>query len=346
MTPNRKEQFDGVIGDYIVEVKNSISGARGLREAILSLSYILQEKPINKGILVISKSRLSSERIDLEWKKALNTFRLEIAERMYLVRTDQGEYEGLPTDFGIEEREQLQQIVSAEQANIGRTIGDRYSYFSIVKILSLRWLENKGPITILQMGNETGYSYPTIAKALNRLDRFIRRHSDRRIELSRFPSDEWARLVALGDDVRESHRFVDRSGKPRTTESLLKKLSGLNRRDIAIGGVYGAKHHDPGFDLVGSPRLDLTLSSYQKRADLEFIPLLDAALEPNGNFSEPPAVVVHVDRNPIPQFYKTESGLQYADPIECLLDLHEARLEVQAAEFLDELRRKRPSQYV
>jgi hypothetical protein len=43
------------------------------------------------------------------------------------------------------------------------------------------------------------------------------------------------------------------------------------------------------------------------------------------------------------QFIPRDGGLAWADPVECLFDLHEARLEMQAAQFLEALQRKRPA---
>jgi hypothetical protein len=37
-----------------------------------------------------------------------------------------------------------------------------------------------------------------------------------------------------------------------------------------------------------------------------------------------------------------DGGLAWADPVECLLDLHDARLEMQAKQLLDSLKAKRP----
>jgi hypothetical protein len=49
--------------------------------------------------------------------------------------------------------------------------------------------------------------------------------------------------------------------RPRSPEVLLQRLSELNRSDIAVGGVLGARHYFPGLDLVGTPRLDLVVHS-------------------------------------------------------------------------------------
>ncbi|MBK7091961.1 MAG: hypothetical protein IPH59_09630 [bacterium] len=343
MNTNPSPHKSATAGSYIVEVKETLSGARELREAILTLTYALQNSRTQEGLLVIVSSRMTSERIGSEWEKARGVFRPEIMKRAHVIRVEQGNYIGLPSNFGKKAKEQLDKIVTTSSAGKSRNRGSQFSHFEILRVLLLRWLNNEGPVTSRQVTIDTGYSYPTVAKALQRLNRYLRRNSDRRIELTRFPHDEWARLVSLTEDIRESTRFVDRSGRPRTTESLLKKLARLNREDIAIGGIYGAKFHVPNLDLIGSPRLDLTVSCSHKVADFEFVRQLDAALEQSDNFSEPPSVVVHVERSANPQFYIAQDGQQYADPIECLLDLHEARLEAQAAEFLDELIRKRVS---
>jgi hypothetical protein len=42
-------------------------------------------------------------------------------------------------------------------------------------------------------------------------------------------------------------------------------------------------------------------------------------------------------------FTPRDGGLAWADPVECLLDLHEARLEMQASQFLEALQRNRPA---
>ena len=113
--------------------------------------------------------------------------------------------------------------------------------------------------------------------------------------------------------------------------------------DLAIGGVLGARHYDPKLDLVGIPRLDLSQHSPRRRLDLGFIRSLDPALKLVEDPLEPATVVVHAVRHAHSLFSPREGGLQWADPIECLLDLHEARLEQQATELLDALEARRPS---
>jgi len=117
----------------------------------------------------------------------------------------------------------------------------------------------------------------------------------------------------------------------------------LNPPGLAIGGVLGAKYYYPNLDLVGTPRLDLSLHCPGKRLNLDFIERLDPALKRVEDPLAPANVVVHAVRQADAQFTPREGGLAWADPVECLFDLHEARLELQAGQFLDALQRQRPN---
>jgi hypothetical protein len=108
----------------------------------------------------------------------------------------------------------------------------------------------------------------------------------------------------------------------------------LHRPDLAVGGVWGAKHYHPDLDLVGSPRLDISLHCPAKGVDLSFVERLDPALEKTTRRDESAALAVHIVRRAVSFFHPGEGGIVWADPVECLLDLHEARLESQAREFL------------
>jgi len=61
---------------------------------------------------------------------------------------------------------------------------------------------------------------------------------------------------------------------------------------------------------------------------------LDPALEKATRRDESPTLVIHTIRRAESLFQPVENDLPWADPVECLLDLHEARLESQALEFL------------
>ncbi len=111
--------------------------------------------------------------------------------------------------------------------------------------------------------------------------------------------------------------------------------------DLAIGGVLGARHHDRTLDLAGTPRLDLSQHCPHRHLDLRFVRELDPALERVADPLAPATVVVHAVRHADPLFTPRKGGLQWADPVECLLDLHEARLDALAPQFLEALQRRR-----
>ena len=193
------------------------------------------------------------------------------------------------------------------------------------------------------LARTAGCSYPTVARALRPLGSLLERSSDRRVALRWFPKDEFARLLANADRARSTVRFLDQSGQPRSAESQLRRLEKLNPPGLAIGGVLGAKHYFFDLDLVGTPRLDLSLHCPGQRMNLDFIEKLDPALKRVSDPLQPASLVVHAIRHADALFTPRDGGLAWADPVECLLDLHEARLEMQASQFLEALQRNRPA---
>ena len=110
----------------------------------------------------------------------------------------------------------------------------------------------------------------------------------------------------------------------------------LHRDDVAVGGVLGARHYLPKLDLIGTPRLDLTINVFNRHESETLIRSLDAGLVP-AERGEMPHVVVHTVNRQASLFERDNRGSIWADQVECLLDLHEARLEAQALEMLDAL---------
>jgi hypothetical protein len=107
-------------------------------------------------------------------------------------------------------------------------------------------------------------------------------------------------------------------------------------QEIAVGGVLGARRVFPNLDLVGTPRLDLTIHCRSRQPNLDFVHRLDPALKPAGK-DESARLVIHTLRQPQVFFETDANGVVWADPVECLLDLHEMRFESQAAEAIESL---------
>ncbi len=199
-------------------------------------------------------------------------------------------------------------------------------------------------ITLNWIGEAAGCAYRAVAGTLESLGNAILRHSDRSVELRFFPKDAWGQLLATSAKSRMTMKYADSSGQPRSPDSLIRRLKKLQRSDIAVGGILGARHYYPGIDMIGTPRLDLAVHCPDKYADISFVEQLDPALKKEDNPEVPPALVLHFIRRKENIFGKSFDVLPWADPVECLLDLHEMKLEPQALDFLNTMISKEKNQ--
>lgn len=327
---------DAVMDDTVFEVLVETKDARRLRTTLMDLARVVStSKKIRRVILVLEEPGITQSRLQEEWRGAASVIRPEIFRHLSAVIRQSGKWSGIPGPPAASEVPLLEEILQHELSR--RPAGASRSseaHYEILRVLINRWMLGRGPLSIGSLMEISGASHPTVSRSVERLEHCLTRHSDRSVELRIFPRDEWARLVAVSDDVRATVRFVDRSGQARSPESLLRRLSSLGRQDLAVGGVWGAKHHQPSLDLIGNPRLDLSIHSARKAADLSFVESLDPALEKATRRDESPTLVIHTIRRAESLFQPAENDLAWADPVECLLDLHEARLESQALGFL------------
>jgi hypothetical protein len=327
---------DAVTDDAIFEVLVETKDARGLRTALMELARIANADKVRRVLLLLEEPTITESRLHEEWKGAASVLRPELFARLSVAIRQLGKWTGIPVPPAPSELSVLDEILrhelSRRPASASRS---SEAHQEILRILVHQWLLGKGPIAVNSLMKISGTSHPTVSRSLERFDHYLKRHSDRSVELRSFPSEEWARLLAVCDEVRGTVRFADRSGQARSPESLLRRMRQLQRQDIAVGGVLGAKHYQPSLDLVGNPRLDLSIHSGRKTADLSFVERLDPGLERTARRDESPTLVIHTIRRAESLFQPGEDGLSWADPVECLLDLQEARLESQALEFLN-----------
>lgn len=329
------------IGDALIEVKFGVDALRTLRTSIMQVAYAVGEDSNALGYIVLADSSISEERLRCEWERAAAVLRSDILQRLTLCLQTRNGIQGIPTGPNAETQRIILEVVEAER---GRSHTARTDYsFVIQKLLLHRWLTNPEPVTSDWLGRTAGCSYPSVARALNSLGSLVERTSDRRIVPFRFPEDAFSRLVATADRARSPILFMDQSGLPRSAESHLRRLERLGLSGLAIGGVLGAKQYVPNLDLVGTPRLDLSLHCPGKKLDVDFINHLDPALQRVNDPRAPARVVVHAVRHADPLFTPRDGGLVWADPVECLFDLIEARLYQQASQFLETLQRQRPA---
>jgi hypothetical protein len=329
-------RVDAMRGDTAYNVLLETKDARRLRTALMELARVASSNNIRHAVLVLEEPEISIPRLLKEWEGAVLVIRPELSQRLSLVFRQSGEWGGNPNPPKADEIQVLEEIIRHEISRRPISVSrNSEAHYEILRILIHQWLLGRGPTSINCLMEMSGSSHPTVARSLERLDHYLKRHSDRSVELRIFPRDEWSRLLAISDDVRATVRFADRSGQARSPESLLHRLRLLQRKDVALGGILGAKHYQPSLDLVGNPRLDISIHSGRKSADLAFVERLDPALEKITQRNETPTLVVHTIRRAESLFQPNDGEVPWADPVECLLDLHEARLETQALEFIN-----------
>jgi hypothetical protein len=339
--PQRHLEVDARVGNALIEVKFGVDSLRTIRTSLMQVAYPLSADPDCEGYVILVDSPITIERLRDEWERAATILRDGVLRRLTICLQADGRMTGIPRDPDVETQRILAEVVEVERGKMSTARTD-YA-FVVLKLLLYRWLTSGEPVTSEWLARTAGCSYPAVARALRPLGSLLERRSDRRVILRWFPKDEFARLLAVADRARSTVRFTDQSGQPRSAESHLRRLEKLNPPDLAIGGVLGAKHYYPELDLVGTPRLDLSLHCPGRRMNLDFIGKLDPALKQVEDPLTPASVVVHAVRHADAQFIPRDSGLAWADPLECLFDLYEARLDMQAGQFLEALQRQRPN---
>ncbi len=189
---------------------------------------------------------------------------------------------------------------------------------------------------------QVGCSAPTVIAALRELDARgeIERTKSRSVELRRLPRQTLDELVLRADRLRRTRWFVDRSGRANP-EALLRRLTRAKLDGFAFGGVTAARHYDPSLDVLGLPRIDVSLhTARHSKFDAGLLTRIDPALaEVPSSKSEPILVVHSVTR--AESLFEVAHGFPYADPAEVLVDLLELHLGAQASDFVKSLRSPR-----
>ena len=330
-------------GNRLIHVKSGATAVRTVRTALLQLAYAMRERPETAGFLVLPEVGVTRKRLEEEWRLAASVLRPDLLQRVTICIGEEDRFIGIPRDPDAETQVILSKAVRAEYPLASSPVTRSDSNFVITKVLLHQWLTDGKAVTTNWLAKTSGYSYPTVASTLHHLGSLIERESDRRIRLRSFPREEFARMLAVSDRARSTVRFADLSGQSRSVESHLRRLEKLGPANVGIGGVLGAKHYHSDLDLVGTPRLDISLHCPGKQMDLHLIETLDPALKRVEDPRAPANLVVHAVHHAESLFRPREDGLSWADPVECLLDLYEARLEAQANEFLQILEHNRPN---
>jgi len=352
----RETNVDLEFKNLIIEVRNRIAVIRDLHSNFFQIARLALENKSKNIFLILIDPRISIKRIQAEWNLAKKVHTLFITKKLFLVVFSSGEVifqsPGIQNEY-IKNFEQRFIAVMSTKTNHLPKIDFKAE---ILKILLNVWFFNLDEpsslvsentlqfafgkefpkqrfLTISELEKMAGCTYRTVDRAFEFVGGAIERNGNKGFRLKYFPRSAWEKMVVLSSKSRSTMKFINRSSTSRSPESLIKRLKRLNRPDIAIGGVAGAFQFLPELDISGTPRLDLTIHSPNGTADMSFLRNLDPALKPWKRDDPPPSLSVHFLRRK-PSFFRVDkAGLFWADPIECLLDLLEAKLDFQALQF-------------
>jgi len=331
-------QADGLYDDSIIQLQSEVRDVRRIRSKLMELAEAVVGTEYN-AILILIKPHISTPRLTSVWESLLRILRPEVSNRLSLVIYGSKETVELPKPLSWDLKRAAQELIEHGVKDPVPIRKRSTAFYDILRILMVHWFRQSGPLTSKTLGELAGFSYPTIAASLERLEPYLSIHSDRRVELRRFPEQPWREFLALSEGVRATRRYADRSGRPRAFETLMERLRSEGSADTAIGGVLGARHYLPSLDISGIPRLDLTINASQIQRVDDIMHRLDPALK-LAERNEPGRVVVHVVRQPQSLFTSDSDGNRWADEVDCILDLYEARLDQQAHELQSALSAK------
>jgi len=315
-------------GNHIIVYEAGNREIRRFRDTLTQLAVVLSCDPVIDATLLLEDPKISNDRIHDEKAAFLNILRPEIASRLnvaevYGVADNEEDPSKLPGTILGEPVGMLLQTLRHHDYDKIKGRPDAFS--TILKILLLRWIRGKGPITSSELGQLANCSYPTIKSARGKLEKYLKDDPHRGVELRRFPESAWRKLLADSEELRQTRRFV--SAAPRPVLKNVEKATKLSSNQYAIGGIIGARHHLPGIDLVGEPRLDLIAFQQSDREIDKSIAKIDPSLQ-LAETGQAAQVAVHRLYREESYFDRDKENRTVADEVECLLDLHDAQLDL------------------
>lgn len=324
----------------ILQLKVSSTGPlRGLAARATQLALAASLPTVKRAIVAWWSASFSPQEIGSEWERVLSVFSPEIKIKLQLVLVS-------PANDVISPVDDLGRQVAVALRHAAAAVPDQLTVsrpdlsYEVLKILLLRWLRGDPPIAMGELQAQTGLTHPTVGKRIRELGPDIERTPNRSVRLRAFPTRAWAELVALSLRVRQTVGFEDRSGRSGDLSALVGRIQRQRPSNVALGGVVGARHWQPEFDLVGIPRVDLELHAPLGNADLRFVSRIDPALMP-ARPEVAPVLAVHVVIRAASLFEGSERALPWADPVEILLDLYQLKLHKQADDFIRFWRKQR-----
>ena len=320
-------------GRHLIEVKQSLLGARDMQAAVMKLAIHLAESGSKESWahLVARFPRMSGARLAEEWRRAILPLKPRVAGRMGLVAVAAGEAIVIPID---DFQKQLHQALRATSgAAVQQKSGHRWTpkTFAVWRVLFDAWLVDEASLSLQEVARRSLASSWSVRAALAALkdNGELAKGFGRSVRLASFPRQSLREVATLSNTLRERRGYVDASGRPPNVEALLERLRTRAPAGVMIGGVVSARQYDPSFDLNGVPRIDVTLAP---DVPTDWLRRVDAALQPTSGDAMP-VLVTHRLQGTL-----RDPSAALASPAETILDLYEMNLVEQADDLTRVLR--------
>ncbi len=319
----------------IVQVSLGMRTARDLRSLLLEALYALDADSgqTKNALCLLLRSGFTRQRLQREFDDIQRVIRPDLRERIQVldVKSPAELTAKLLPGVSEERRQALQRQVIDTLFAKPKTS----SREAVIGQLLHRWIKQLEPVSTKQLAELSGASLPTVYAALKTLDpACLQRDDERRIFLAGFRAQDWQQWLTLSAES-PSVTFVDRSGAPRSPQKLARALAKLNRSDVAVGGVLGAMHYFPELDITAAPHLDVVVHGGPS-TDLSFVTQMDPGLERDDSPKAFASVVVHFVNRPF-SLFENQEGMVWADVLECLVHLWDARLIYQVEHLINHI---------
>jgi hypothetical protein len=344
-------EVDLVWGNWLVEIYQGAS-VRDVRARLMTLGYkLLQNRNAEQdAVIVCMGSKLRTETLTTELERMRALFGPTLGDRLTIVRAqDRKPYKVESLDSIGAKLETLAFSTRLATAFVGagketrhkKTSGSRSAKDWVLEYLLQSWLNNVGPIPVMGICRDVGVSYTTVSAVISELDSLdlLYRASNRSVELKQFPWKQWRAWLQNSGNNRATVRYASSTRLPRPVNALIDRFMRLPKDaignvEVSVGGVSGASQYYPRLDITASPRLDLVV--YGDEADFghEMVRRLDPSQDPVTEPAIPGDIAVHYVGRRTKRLGMRKDGVNYADPIQCLADLHELGLDAQGDEML------------
>jgi hypothetical protein len=213
---------------------------------------------------------------------------------------------------------------------------------AVISAAMQAWLDGQTRLSAANLRRITGASYPTVAAALQELERLSALVPEDKgyAYASNLAWGAWQRMAEMHSAIRKTIRFTDPGGLSRTPYEMAKRLISLQSKGsalaVGIGGVLGAEQYYPDLDITAALRLDLCVYD----GDVGFVREIDAGLVQSADPNAKAVLVVHLAHD-ISHRRSQFIGRKIASVIDCLADLLEIGYQAEAADFIRVMQAKR-----